>query len=433
MPTYEHVDTNLLYEGDDNPFHITLAIAESGRTSANGLIYDEELVKRIESQLSGSGGIRGHLSDEELSTAYPVDEVSWIGHQRVNQTLWAKGYIPRGATREDIRRKMATGGQIGTSIFGSCQVEEAEEQQWRAVDFELESLDLVPAKRASLRMSGEFAITRELKSGEIEAGDRDREGEPVEIKSIQKTQEEKTVPDKAEKSKKDIIAELTVGDIPQTIREQIIKDAQVKADAGRVAELEKQSAELQAEAGRVAELEEQIAEMRQYASIVAEIRTYLGAEVDVLETVEKMHQTLSALNELLGTDVSIEIRVSEMHEQIAEMEKQSFELSIDQKVAELIDWQVSDDKAKARLDAFRSNMRRAVASELGEKRDEKNLSAVAQKLWDGEYQLLAEALRDGLSGPPAVVGGQNGSGQGNWEAYKTDEGQTALKTKYGVN
>ena len=409
VPTYEHVDAEMLYEGDETPFHITLAIAESGRTSANGLIYDKELVSRIENQLSGSGGIRGHLSDAELETAYPVDAVNWIGALRVGEKLWAKGYVPPGETREDLRRKKATGGQIGTSIFGTCHVEEAEDQQWRAVEFEMESLDLVPAKRASLKMGGEFAVTRESKQQQVEEGN---------------------MPDV---TKKDVIAELTVGDIPKVIREQIIKDAQVKADAGRVSELESQIAELQGETGRVAELEKQVTELRQYANIVAEVRAFLGAEVDVVETVQKMHETLSTLTGILGADVNIEVRVTEMHEHIAEMKKQAFEGAIDKKVAEFVDWSVSDDRSKERLAAFRRNMRRAVLAELGDNRDEKHLTEVARKLWDEEYQVLAEGLRDGLAGPPALVGGQNGGGQGEWDNYKTEEGQESLRARYGVN
>src|SRR5882724_11905602 len=103
VPTYPHVDTDLLYEGDASPFHVTLPIAEIGRVSDSGLDYDNELVTTIAEQMSsGIGGIRGHIPDEALSTAYPVDDVHWIGHLQQGKTLWAKGYVPPGITREDI-------------------------------------------------------------------------------------------------------------------------------------------------------------------------------------------------------------------------------------------------------------------------------------------------------------------------------------------
>ena len=237
VPTFETVDTATLYEGDDKPFHITLKIAEVGRKSKNGLHYDAELVDSIERQIrEGVGGIRGHLRPDEASTAFPTDDVLWIGVQRLGRDLWAKGYIPPGHTREDIRRKKAVGQGIGTSIFGMGNREAVKGGGYKLTSFQLEQLDLAPAKRAALELNSPVAITAEMEGNDMP--------------------EERNV---------------TVTDVPQAVREQIIREAQVQASAERVSEMETRLSEAQARiseleverttaTSRIAELEGQVAQ-----------------------------------------------------------------------------------------------------------------------------------------------------------------------------
>ena len=167
VPTYPHVDVPMLEEGDEKPCYVTLPIAEIGRIADSGLEYDEELVTTIAEQMQdGSGGIRGHLKDEELPTAFPLDAVHWVGHVMEGKTLWAKGYIPPGESRDDIRRKIARGGTIGPSLFGAAVREMSSRKPgrptWRAKNFKLDQVDLAPANRASLRNMHGAVLTREM-------------------------------------------------------------------------------------------------------------------------------------------------------------------------------------------------------------------------------------------------------------------------------
>lgn len=210
VPTYDHVDTELLYQGDEKPFHVVLPIARVGETSANGMVYDDKLVKEIEDQLPGLGGIRGHNFNPN---EFPVEDHDVIGHKRVEDTLWAKIYIPPGEKREETRRRKARGGRVATSIFGPMGKRESlKGGKWTVRGLKLESLDFGPVTRTALNLNGgEFAVVSELTDEDDKENDMDRE---------------------------QVIAELTVDDLPESLRKQIVAEYQHQQDAeGVVAEL----------------------------------------------------------------------------------------------------------------------------------------------------------------------------------------------------
>lgn len=202
VPTYDWIDVDALIEGDSDPMYVTLEIAQRGRVSANGLIYDDQLVNAIEAQLAEADSWRGHLgffSQDE----YPTSEIYWVGHMRVGDSTWAKGYVPPGETRTDMRRKKAKGQKVGTSITAYGEFEWADESQERFYlrEVELISVDLVHAKRAAHQTSQQFALTRE---------------------SIQNEQREKEAD---MPTREEILRSLTVADLPQALRESIQNEA----------------------------------------------------------------------------------------------------------------------------------------------------------------------------------------------------------------
>jgi hypothetical protein len=316
VETFPHVDTDLLYQGDSDPFHIVLPIAEVGRVSKNGLEYDEALVSALHEQLqSSAGGIRGHVSQETASSAFPVDAVHWIGALRQDKVLWAKGYIPPGETRDDTRRKKARGGGLATSIYGDAIREYTDgknKKTWRARQFVLDTLDLAPDRRAALENRAGFVITKEMN----EEGDMPEKNEVV-----------------------------SVADVPVAIREQIIRESDLAVKAGRVAELEQVNDDLTA----------QVAELATYKSIVAEIRTTLGANADIPVLVAEYYGAVSKLTQMLGVQdvASISVRVEEMQSVVSEFKKKTFENAVDSKIAELTDWTPRTDEGKKKVAAFR--------------------------------------------------------------------------------
>lgn len=386
VPTYPHVDTDLLYQGDPDPFHIVLPIAEIGRISKNGLEYDTALVSAIAEQLqSGVGGIRGHIPDDSLSTAYPLDAVLWIGHSQQGDTLYAKGYIPPGDNREDIRRKKAVGGTVGTSIFGNAIKETSQTKKrstWRAKEFKLEQVDLAPSQRAALENQRGFLITREMQEGE-------------------------DMPD---------IREITsAADVPQAIREQIIAESEAGKKLARVSEMET----------RISELETQLAEQAQYKSIVAEIRTTLGANSDIPTLVAEYYNAVSKLTTMLGVQdvASISVRVEEMQTVVAEYAQKAFEGAVDTKVAELTSkLDAKTDAGKAKVAAFRKTLRSAVVAQLGGEKSTEKIAEIGDKVWGDGFELISQSIVAELVGPAALVGGRdNPKPEGSGSSKISDE------------
>lgn len=166
VETYPSVDVSLLTQDDPKPFYIVMPIARSGEVSENRLDYDEALVQSIAEQLQGLGGIRGHIPKEQTDTAFPIEDVDWVGHTFKGKTLWAKGYVPPGETREYVRRLKARNGKLSTSIFGEGISGTNADGRRRLLEFTLQQVDLAPAKKAALKLGGEFAIVHEMSEQE---------------------------------------------------------------------------------------------------------------------------------------------------------------------------------------------------------------------------------------------------------------------------
>lgn len=351
VPTFSHVDMDLLTQGDDDPFFITLEIARVGEVSANQLIYDEYLVGEIARQLAGSGGIRGHVPDDERGTAFPLEDVDWVGCVREGASLWAKGYIPPGETRNLLRRIKARGGAVATSIYGTgMTVREAGGRRMRE-GFILEQVDLAPAKRAALKLGTGFGITAEME--QIQEYEMDRE---------------------------QIIAELNVADIPDAIKQAIIQEH----DSNR-------------------EATENIAELRQYAEVMGEVRAVLGEGVDVAETVKMMHMAMSSIADQLGVDMAtVAVHVNQLHEAVKEYKQREFEAQLDTAIAELTNWNATSDDGKAKLSGLRQTLRALTLAELAGKQE--GVAEAAQKVFE-DQRVIAEAVRDALAGPAALISG----------------------------
>ncbi len=167
VPIREGIDMDSLLNGDDDPFFLTLEIAQQGAVSTRKLLFDESLVDSIVTQVNSRGieGIMGHLRDTDMDNAYPVSDIHWLGAMKDGDgKAWAKGYIPRTAVaqREHFRILKATNGKAATSIFGMARLEALDGGLQRAREFRLEQLDLAPFTRAALPPDSDFTITKEM-------------------------------------------------------------------------------------------------------------------------------------------------------------------------------------------------------------------------------------------------------------------------------
>lgn len=181
VPTAAGVDVDALTAGDEDPFFVTLPVAELDVTSANKIYFDADLVKAIERQISEKRpvGLMGHIPADERATAFPIPVIHWVGAARQGKTVWGKGYIPPGEVREFVRRLKSTGAKIATSIYGiGDHTWDSARGAWSLSNFVLESIDLAPPERASVqtlavvpKVTAEMARVRETP---MEGTDMDR-------------------------------------------------------------------------------------------------------------------------------------------------------------------------------------------------------------------------------------------------------------------
>lgn len=194
VPIADGVNMDELRALDPDPVFITLPVVPKvGAVSKNGLLYDEALVKSIETQINAKrpGGRFGHLREEERDTAFPIPEGMWLGAKREGDTLWAKAYV-HGAAREHVKRLKAVGGSIATSIYGKGSYEATDTKGVRRLtNFDLESLDFAPPERAALGYAAAPIVTSEMET-------------PMD--------------------RNQLISELTVDDIPARLRDALVAE-----------------------------------------------------------------------------------------------------------------------------------------------------------------------------------------------------------------
>ncbi len=383
IPNFDGVDTEMLYHADTalgvDPFHIVLPVARVGRVSRNGLLYDRYLVGELEKQLQGSGGIRGHIKDGDEPFAFPHDEIDWIGAVQIEGVLWAKGYIPPGPTREDVRRRKARGGNIGTSLSGLGIQNERPDGSYTLTEFELERLDLGAYFMVALPHGLDtFQITNETA--------KDREG-------VMPTVDEKVTENK-----------ITAADVPDAVRQQIVEAALSNMELAKARE---QNQQLQTQNEQLTQQNQTLVqEAAAYTSISASLRTYLGEGDDMPGKLATILQTHQSLAETLGTDTDIMVTVNQWHERMQAEELRGRDTFLMGQIEALTQWAIKpgSDQAK-KVTNIRQNMAKLAQTRLtgGEWSEERATEAV-NAVWteDGFKDLAAAALRE-IAGPAPVV------------------------------
>lgn len=367
IPLYEIVNKEMLFGDDKEPFFLVLDIAEVGATSDNGLIYDDVLIADIEAQLPGLGGLRGHL--DAGSPAYPIEVVDWVGHVRVGSKVYAKGYIAPGEDRKAITRIIARGGEVRTSIdvWAMKEVADKKANTYRFRQTVLHTIDLVGAKKAALvkYQSGKGIITSEI----------------VDQENLMQTDEKPVVPP-----------------APVNLTEAFVSDLQ-----GRVLSVEQERTALQTE---LQEAQTQLQEARQYAGIIGQIRVNLGygenvSNDELAPMITQMYEAMQAVAAKLGNPASIEVSLSEVLSANQEMKAQEAARSLDDLVNTYSEsWNVRTEEGKAKVATLLKNFKRTIKTEV---KEGEALSETAARVWQEDYQTMAESVLVGIAGPGAVI------------------------------
>lgn len=190
VPISPRVKLDELTQGDENPFFMTMEVANLYGVSKNGVIYDTDLLNAICNQINNTPteGIMGHLKEEDRSTDYKPSDIHWLGATQQDNKVFAKGYIPKtnAGVREHFRILSATGGKAATSIYGWGSYDDQPNGGTLIHDFTLEQLDLAPYTRAALQPSTKHKITAEMEKNTMEVNIVEFENLKAQIAEYQK-------------------------------------------------------------------------------------------------------------------------------------------------------------------------------------------------------------------------------------------------------
>lgn len=221
---FADIDLAELTRGDSDPVFLTIPIGKANALSGNGRFYDEAFLAELERQVATVRpiGLMGHLTEEELGSAFPDEAIHWVGAQRVGELLWGKGYVPPGPARDRVRRYKATNKSLATSIFAKAR------GIWNkargafdmvAETLQLQQIDIGPADRVGIRDLASVPILTAEMQGAVTTG------EPEEHDEMDKLQ---------------VINEMTAEDarlLPEAVRQAILAGQQEPPEVAQVQEL----------------------------------------------------------------------------------------------------------------------------------------------------------------------------------------------------
>lgn len=367
---------------DPEPFFITLPIIEINRRSENDLRYVPSLCQSIVEQINHDfpTGIRGHIPEAQRATSYPEPNVFWLGSKIDGPYVYAKAYIPPGATREEYRLKKAQNAPVATSIYGRMKNLKRLEDGSIVGEISLEQIDLAPSKRAALGPIREWVVTSEMSGDETQHI-------PVTETPPEPEQTQENTMDEA--SLKAALNALT----PEQLA-SVLDGEKATAFASHVAQKNSQ----QIVAAEMATVEPQVlAEMTAQAGIISEMKTRLGA------------------TELL----------------LQKYEAEKFERTISEQITKATPWVVSadDTKGNALVADLRDTLRAFTISEMGATQTADAITPALNKVLDTRKSLV-DGVISALMGPNAAINGADSRTQTVAE-IASPEAQEAAKRELG--
>jgi hypothetical protein len=292
-----------LTEGDANPMYITLPIGHVGVTSRNGRTYNREAVQTMVDAINQKRvvGEAGHLRDEDRPYHWSPSPLRWVGATLEGETAWGKAYVLPSfpQVRDYIRVAMKTNAQIGTSIYGTAEVD----GEGHVRNLNIESIDLAhPDRLGNPRAAAVPVVTSEMASEDNEgANTQERNTLPN-----QPTEDTATSPTGVAESTSEQTAQVT-GNVPATPpMPQVTQESQM-------AELRRQHQET------LSELHSQIAQLREYQrahqNLLRELGMDEGDVVNAVRELQTQYQALqgenrdllqSAIQQMVGEAVALE-------------------------------------------------------------------------------------------------------------------------------
>lgn len=385
VPNAADIDMDSLTTGDANPTFVVRPIAQVGRTSKNGIQYDQALVSSLAEQINTNHpiGIFGHIKDEDRSTAHPLPQAYWVGAKQYGKKLYAKAYIADPARAADIRKKKALNSADGTSIYGGGKKIKGEDGATLLREFHLESLDFAPVDRASLDMGKEMYITAEMTDGDPAPNTPNH---PMEV-------------------------EMTEAEMRDAVLAHIntLTPEQMTTLLG---------------ADKAKQVSEQYTAANNLKIVAAE-----------MEVVDKA--VIAEMGVQTNRIAELELTVNGLKDVNAGYKKQTFATALASAIEAATPYAGSDPKLKSRTDETRQILELKAKAALGANLDTAVIAETVNTVVANSVPLM-EMWRDTLMGPSAVILGKNDNRKAGSTGYYTGakvddpEFQEEARTRVGV-
>jgi hypothetical protein len=205
VPINKDVNVDALKAIDNTPdgdeVFLTLPLMQMGMKAKDGFMYTDQFCKQIMSQMQNQGvsANMGHVAMQDRNSAFPMPKALWVGAmQDANGMVWGKAYMRDPEFKTLIKQMKATNSEMATSIYGTYDPSTMSFKNDGSYEidpstFNLESVDFAPPARAALQFKrGAPALTSHMESGENEM------------------------------TKEELLAQMTVDDVPAEMRDAII-------------------------------------------------------------------------------------------------------------------------------------------------------------------------------------------------------------------
>lgn len=358
VPTVNGIDIDELTATDRKnnikPTFLTLPIAKVGVVGRGvydfgnrvlPLAYDETLVNEIQNGVLNQrpGGVMGHPDKHTMDTAFPMDQVIWVGAKRVGDTLWGKAYVRDPAVAQFVHDRKSVRGKVATSILGKGDMIAGETAAHFAPgSFKLRRIDLAPPDQASLDLGGDFMVTAEM------------------------ADETRSYKDKQKMASREDMVTVLAGLSPEDILPLLGEHAQAVADLVAAKN-----------------------QKRIVPTNVAEMAMSADTTIRAMETQR----------------VERERQIAEMTTLLKSYRDREFNTALQALVDSKIDWTTKSERDKQVVASVREQLRSKVVAELQDQRDLNRADVIIGEQMAGAFGTMLQLVRDGLSGGPAIVPG----------------------------
>lgn len=238
-------------------FFIKKCVAIVGMTSKNGILYTEELVKSIMTQINENkvAGRFGHILPHESAYKYDIPDCIWVQAEMQDDKLIATASVISEQAQKYFSELKKHGGRIGTSIYGTS-TKLAQDDKYILKGFVLESIDFASVNKVSLDTGDSIEINIVETVTGSDADDYDGEsngGIPLEEEKVMRTPEEilMGLTDEEVVSLRDYILSLyPIEESTKPPEEEPLAEMQTKLDEslGRITEMTQTISELELKA-----------------------------------------------------------------------------------------------------------------------------------------------------------------------------------------